>query len=83
PEALEFAAYVTTGKIDHHFALFDSDATLPLEAPLHWELSKADRDKLGDDNELLRFYFTVIDHRGGFAITTRDLCVGRDLTQGP
>ncbi|HEY2735387.1 MAG TPA: hypothetical protein VGI70_15425, partial [Polyangiales bacterium] len=83
PESLEFAVYVTKGKIDHHFALFDSDAKLPLEAPLHWELSKEDRDKLGDENELLRFYFTVIDHRGGFAITTRDLCVGRDLTQSP
>jgi hypothetical protein len=79
PEALEFSSYVTAGEIDHRFVLFDSDAELPLSAQLHWSLSKEARDLLGDNNQLLRFYFTVIDHRGGFAATTRDLCVGRDL----
>jgi hypothetical protein len=79
PEALEFSSYVTAGELDHRFVLFDSEAELPLSAPLHWALSKEARDTLGDNNLLLRFYFTVIDHRGGFAATTRDLCVGRDL----
>jgi hypothetical protein len=79
PEALEFSSYVTGGEIDHRFVLFDSAAELPLSAPLHWSLSKEARDTLGDNNQLLRFYFTVIDHRGGFAATTRDLCVGRNL----
>jgi hypothetical protein len=83
PEALEFSIYVTSGKIDHRFALFAADATLPLEATLHWELPKAARDTLGDGNELLRFFFTVLDGRGGYAITTRELCVGADLTHAP
>jgi hypothetical protein len=79
PEALEFSSYVTFGQIDHRFVLFDSDAPLPLRAPLHWEVSQELRDELGDSNQLVRFFFTVIDHRGGFAVTSRDICVGRDL----
>jgi hypothetical protein len=79
PEALEFSSYVTVGTIDHRFALFNSDAPLPLRAPLHWELSQEFRDSLGDGNQLVRFFFSVLDHRGGFAVTTRDICVGRDL----
>jgi hypothetical protein len=81
PEALEFSTYVTIGELDRRFTVFASDAKPPLKSTLKWTISKEQRDKLGDKSQLVRFYFTVLDHRGGFAITRRELCLGRDLTK--
>jgi hypothetical protein len=82
PEALEFGTYVTEGKLSRRFTEFQSD-TKPdknnrLTSTLHWELTKQQRDTLGKNTKLVRFYFTVTDKRGGFNITQRELCVGRD-----
>jgi len=81
PEALEFSTYVTTGRLDRRFTVFASDAKPPLKETLKWSVSKELRDKLGDKSKLVRFYFTVLDHHGGYAIARRELCLGRDLTR--
>jgi hypothetical protein len=83
PEPLEFSTYTTLGRLDRRFTVFTSDAKPPLKSTLQWSVSKDLRDKLGDRSQLVRFYFTLLDHRGGFSITTRELCVGRDLTRVP
>jgi hypothetical protein len=77
PESLEFSAYTTFGKLDRRFTLFDSDATPPLKNPIEWELSEDQRTALNGKSKRVRFYFTVLDQRGGFAVATRDLCVDR------
>jgi hypothetical protein len=81
PEPLEFSTYTTLGTLDRRFTVFPADAKPPLKSTLHWSVSKELRDKLGDRSQLVRFYFTVLDHRGGYAITSRELCVGHDLTR--
>jgi hypothetical protein len=81
PEALEFSTYATLGELDRRFTVFDSDAKSPLKSTIKWTVSKQVRDELGDKSKLVRFYFTVLDHHGGFAIARRELCLGRDLTK--
>jgi hypothetical protein len=46
-----------------------------LESALTWEMTKKERDEIGPDGKLVRFFFSVLDHRGGFDITSRALCV--------
>jgi hypothetical protein len=81
PEVLEFSAYTTFGELSRRFTVFDASSKLPLHSELTWEVEQAERDELGDRSRLVRFFFTLIDRRGGYAVTQRELCVGRDLTQ--
>ena len=77
PEALTFSAYTTFGSLSARFTVFRSDAKPPLKRTIKWELSDEDREALKKSNKFVRFYFTVQDDRGGYAITRRDLCVKR------
>ena len=79
PEGLEFSTYVTLGELDRRFTVFGPDAKPPFKSKLKWNVDKDLRDKYADKALLVRFYFTLLDHRGGFAIASRDVCVGRDL----
>jgi hypothetical protein len=82
PEALQFASYVTEGKLSRRFTAFAADAKPDknnrLTATLDWQLTKEQRDQLVGQTKLVRFYFVLTDHRGGFEITRREVCVGRD-----
>lgn len=77
PEPLTFSAYTTFGSLSARFTVFRSDAKPPLKRTIKWELSDEDREQLKQSSKLVRFYFTVQDGRGGYAITRRDLCVTR------
>jgi hypothetical protein len=76
-EALEFSAYATFGKMSRRFTVFSSSAQAPLRSTFSWDLKTEERDALNGKSKHVRFYFTILDHRGGFAITTRDLCIDR------
>jgi hypothetical protein len=76
-EALEFSGYTTFGKLSRRFTVFASDAEAPLRSTFNWDLKPEERDTLNGKSKHVRFYFTILDHRGGFAITTRDLCIDR------
>ena len=79
PEPLEFSTYVTMGELDRRFTVFGPDSKKPFKSKLKWNVDRETRDKYADKPRLVRFYFTLLDHRGGFSITARDVCVGRDL----
>jgi len=76
-ERLEFSTYTTFGDLDRRFSVFASDAEPPLEDELTWKLNDDQRDMWDGQPRSVRFYFAVLDRRGGFAFTTRDLCVYR------
>lgn len=77
PEPLEFSGYCTFGELSRRFTVFASDAELPLKTTFTWTLSEGQRTELNGSSKHVRFYFTALDHRGGFALTTRDLCIDR------
>ena len=77
PEPLTFSAYTTFGSLSARFTVFRSDAKPPLKRVIKWELSDEEREQLKKSSKFVRFYFTVQDGRGGYAITRRDLCVTR------
>ena len=77
PEPLTFSAYTTFGSISARFTVFRSDAKPPLKRTIKWELSDEEREQLKKSSKYVRFYFTVQDGRGGYALTRRDLCVTR------
>jgi hypothetical protein len=77
PETLTFSTYTTFGSLSARFTVFRSDAKPPLKRAIKWELSDEEREQLKRSSKYVRFYFTVQDGRGGYAITRRDLCVTR------
>lgn len=76
-EALEFSGYSTFGKLSRRFTVFGANATAPLRSTLTWDLKTEEREALNGKSKHVRFYFTILDRRGGFALTTRDLCINR------
>jgi hypothetical protein len=76
-ETLTFASYTTFGKISERYTVFKPDSKTPLSRSFTWELSEDERKELNKKSKLVRFFFTVRDGRGGYAVTTRDLCVVR------
>lgn len=78
-EDLVFSTYATLGELSHRFTVFYDNPDDEVDAPeLTWELSKDQRDELLDaPPKLVRFFFTASDERGGFAVTSRELCVTR------
>jgi hypothetical protein len=77
PEPLTFSAYTTYGEISDRFTVFRADAKTPLKRTITWQLSDEQRADLKKTSKYVRFYFTVTDGRGGYAVTHRDLCVVR------
>jgi hypothetical protein len=76
-EDIVFSTYATFGELSRRFTVFESSG-MQVDAPkLTWKLSAEERTELVDKPKLVRFYFTVVDGRGGFDITTRELCVDR------
>jgi hypothetical protein len=77
PEPLTFSVYTTFGSLSARFTVFRSDAQTPFKRTIKWELSDEEREQLKKSSKYVRFYFTVQDGRGGYAVTRRDLCVSR------
>jgi len=77
PEGLLFSGYTTYGELNHRFVSFPWNATEPFERTFEWEIGEAARAELVNKSKRVRFYFTLTDQRGGFAIARRDLCVNR------
>jgi hypothetical protein len=77
PEPLEFSGYTTFGELSRRFTVFRSDAVEPLESTFTWEISAEQRAELNEKSKRVRFFFTITDHRGGFTIAQRDLCINR------
>lgn len=76
-EDIVFSTYATLGELSRRFTVFESSGP-EIDVPdLTWELSEDERSKFAGKPKLVRFYFTVIDGRGGFDFTTRELCVNR------
>jgi hypothetical protein len=76
-EDIVFSTYATFGELSRRFTVFESSGE-EVDAPdLTWKLSEDERSELVGEPKLVRFYFTVSDGRGGFDITTRELCVNR------
>lgn len=76
-EDIVFSTYATFGELSRRFTVFESTGE-EVDAPdLTWKLSEDERSDLIGKPKLVRFYFTVNDGRGGFDITTRELCVNR------
>ncbi|HET6332773.1 MAG TPA: hypothetical protein VFG30_06145 [Polyangiales bacterium] len=76
-EDIVFSTYATFGELSRRFTVFESTG-VEVDAPkLTWKLSEEERTELVGNPRLVRFYFTVVDGRGGFDITTRELCVDR------
>ena len=77
-EDLVFSTYATFGELSRRFTVLESDSARDTDEPdLTWELSEEERADLFDTPKLVRFYFTVLDGRGGFDVTTRELCIRR------
>jgi hypothetical protein len=76
-EDVVFSTYTTFGELSRRFTVFESTGE-KVDAPdLTWELSEEERTALVGKPKLVRFYFTVVDGRGGFDVTTRELCINR------
>jgi hypothetical protein len=81
-EVLQFSAFATLGELSRRFTVLEPDARKRDDPPdeneeIEWVLSKEERADLSGSAKLVRFYFSVLDGRGGFDVTTRELCVSR------
>lgn len=77
PEGLLFSGYTTYGELNHRFVSFPWNAKEPFERHFEWEIGEAARAELIGKSKRVRFYFTLTDQRGGFAVTQRDVCIDR------
>lgn len=76
-EDIVFSTYATFGELSRRFTVFESTGE-QVEAPdQKWELSEEERKDLVGKPKLVRFYITMVDGRGGFDMTTRELCIVR------
>jgi hypothetical protein len=76
PENLEFTVYTTVGEMERRFTLFageDEGEDGVLQGELDWEPPNPSDVPAG--GELVRFFITLRDQRGGFAMTERVLCL--------
>lgn len=76
PEDLEISVYTTAGEMERRFTLFrgsDRGTDGVLESELFWDPPSA--GELPRSGQLARFFITIRDQRGGFAMTSRAVCV--------
>jgi hypothetical protein len=76
PETLEFTIYATLGEMERRFTLFTPDDEVVrgvLSSSLDWTPPRA--AELPRGGQLVRFFVTVRDQRGGFGMTERAVCV--------
>jgi hypothetical protein len=76
PEDIELTVYTTAGEMERRFTVFEgsesgTDGTL--ESTLDWDPPKPADIPTG--GQLVRFFITLRDQRGGFALTERVVCL--------
>jgi hypothetical protein len=79
-ETLEFSVYATAGELERRFTLFPPDHAVvggQMQDELTWKLSNAEKSAVGPNGKLVRFFFTLLDHDGGYDSTMRAVCVMR------
>jgi hypothetical protein len=78
-EELVISTYATLGELSRRFTVIEREPVPESEEPPDqtWELTEEQRDALLDKPTLVRFFFTMSDGRGGFDVTTREVCVAR------
>jgi hypothetical protein len=78
PEDLELTVYSTAGEMERRFTLFDGSddggKQHLLESSVEWAGPGVDAP-IGSNGKLVRFFITLLDHRGGFDYATRALCL--------
>lgn len=72
-EVIEFSVYATAGSLERRFSVFEADHQGPLESEIEW--TPPSFEELDGGSQLVRFFFTVIDRRGGFDVAERAVCV--------
>ncbi len=74
---MEIGAHATIEGIERLFTLFQPDKDLDEDGNLAAELEfeVADDEELLSGGQLVRFFFTARDRRGGFDLTERVACV--------
>ncbi len=76
PEDLELTVYTTAGEMERRFTVFEgseSGTNGRLESTLDWDPPKPADIPTG--GQLVRFFITLRDQRGGFALTERVVCL--------
>lgn len=73
PEQLEITLYTTHGEMERRFTLFDPQDN-DLRSTLRYTPPKKD---IPGGGQLVRFYASVRDQRGGFSIAEYALCLGQ------
>ena len=76
PETFELSIYATAGELEPRFTLFDEDAQVEegiLAGDVRWLNEGV--DVLNEAGEVVDFYITVRDQRGGFALVRRSACI--------
>lgn len=79
-ETIEISAYVTTPELERRFTVFAPDFPVTkgeLREELTWKMHTKEQREIGRKSKLVRFYFTVLDRFGGFAVLERAVCVRR------
>jgi hypothetical protein len=74
PEDLEITVYTTIGEMERRFTVFegsDPGENGRLESELDWDPPT----EVPGGGQLVRFFITLRDQRGGFAVTERALCL--------
>lgn len=89
-EPMQFSTAATYGELSRRFTVIepeDRSDDPPDEEPVSddddirpsefaWSPTEDQRRELADEPQLVRFYISVLDGRGGFDVTNRELCVG-------
>ena len=75
PENLELTVYTTFGEMERRFTLFDGSDDGGEDGLLEGEVGWDPPIDVPPGGQLVRFFITLRDQRGGFAITERALCL--------
>jgi len=73
PEDLELTVYTTAGEMERRFTVFEGTESGTLEGTLDWDPPKPADIPTG--GQLVRFFITLRDQRGGFELTERVVCL--------
>ena len=74
PEDVEISLFATDGELEQRFVLFDELDTVE-DGKLVDTVTWTPPTDLDSGSRIVRFFFTVLDRRGGFDWTSRALCL--------
>lgn len=74
PEDVEISLFATAGELGQRFVLFDA-GSIAEDGIFEDTVSWTPPLELESRSQIVRFFFTVLDRRGGFDWTTRAICL--------